>query len=88
VAKPGDDRSSTHGELTLAQVAARVGVSPATVRRWVQRDLIPGFDGSWTPAAVAYVRVVARLRARGHTLEEIKQAGDSGAWRSARSRTC
>lgn len=78
MAKPGDDRSSTHGELTLAQVAARVGVSPATVRRWVQRDLIPGFDGSWTPAAVAYVRVIARLRSRGHTLAEIKQAGDSG----------
>ncbi len=27
---------------------------------------------------VAYVRVVARLRARGHTLEEIKRASDKG----------
>jgi adenylate cyclase len=78
VAKPGDDPQSLGGELTLAQVAERVGVSPATVRRWLKKGLVPGFEGHWTPAAVAYVRVVARLRDRGHTLEEIKQASDSG----------
>ena len=39
---------------------------------------MPGFDGRWTPAALAYVRVVARLRARGHSLEQIKRASDSG----------
>ena len=65
-------------ELTLAQVAARAGVTPATVRRWVQRRLVPGYEGSWTPAAAAYVRVVARLRARGHSLDQIKQASDHG----------
>jgi len=66
------------GELTLAQVAARAGVSAATVRRWVAKGLVPGYDGRWTPSAMAYVRVVARLRARGHTLERIKQASDNG----------
>jgi adenylate cyclase len=65
-------------ELTLEQVAAGAGVSSATVRRWVKRGLIPGFDGTWTPAAAAYVRVVERLRERGHTLEEIKLASDRG----------
>ena len=78
MAKPGDDPQSLAGELTLAQVAARVGVSPGTVRRWLQKGLVPGFEGSWTPAAIAYVRVVARLRARGHTLSAIKQASDRG----------
>ena len=78
MAKPGDDPQNLGGELTLAQVAERVGVSPATVRRWLNKGLVPGFEGHWTPAAVAYVRVVARLRDRGHTLEEIKQASDSG----------
>jgi len=39
---------------------------------------VPGYEGSWTPTAVAYVRVIARLRARGHTLEQIKRASDSG----------
>jgi adenylate cyclase len=65
-------------ELTLEQVAAGAGVSATTARRWVKRGLIPGFDGRWTPAAAAYVRVIERLRARGHTLEEIKQASDRG----------
>jgi adenylate cyclase len=78
VAESERDLVGSGGELTLAQVGARAGVSPATVNRWVNRGLVPGYDGSWTPAAVAYVRVVARLRARGHTLEEIKQASDRG----------
>jgi adenylate cyclase len=84
VAESADDPVNTMsegndgGDLTLAQVATRAGVSPATVRRWVEKGLVPGFDGRWTPSADAYVRVVARLRARGHTLEQIKQASDKG----------
>jgi adenylate cyclase len=78
VAEPADERAGRPGELTLAQVAARAGVSPATVRRWVDGGLIPGYDGSWTPATAAYARVVARLRARGHTLAQIKRAGENG----------
>ena len=78
MAERGDAPLDEAGEPTLARVAARAGVSPGTVRRWVARGLVPGYDGSWTPAAAAYVRVVARLRARGHTLEEIKRASDHG----------
>jgi adenylate cyclase len=78
VIESGDDPVRETGELTLAQVAARTGVSPATVRRWLAKGLVPGYDGRWTPSALAYVRVVARLRARGHTLEKIKQASDNG----------
>ncbi|MGA2452429.1 MAG: adenylate cyclase regulatory domain-containing protein [Solirubrobacteraceae bacterium] len=78
MAEPVDDPAGEMGELTLAQVAARAGVSPATVRRWVDGGLIPGYDGSWTPASAAYARVVARLRARGHTLAQIKRAGENG----------
>lgn len=73
-----DDPAREPVELTLAQVAAAVEVSPGTVRRWVAKGLVPGFDGRWTPSALAYVRVVARLRARGHSLERIKQASDDG----------
>ena len=78
MAEPADDPASETAELTLAQVAARAGVSPATVRRWVDGGLIPGYDGSWTPASAAYARVIARLRARGHTLVQIKRAGENG----------
>ncbi len=69
---------SDSAELTLAQVAARAGVSPKTVARWVEKGLVPGYVGHWTPAAAAYVRVIARLRARGHSLAQIKRAGDNG----------
>jgi adenylate cyclase len=78
VAAPADDPETDAGELTLAQVAARAGVSAATAKRWVEKGLVPGYEGRWTPAAAAYVRVVARLRARGHSLEQIKRASDNG----------
>ena len=70
--------AATPPELTLAQVATAVGVTPGTIRRWVAKGLVPGFDGRWTASAVAYVRVVARLRDRGHSLKRIKQASDDG----------
>jgi adenylate cyclase len=64
--------------LTLAQVAARAGVSPGTVRRWVKEGLVPPYEGEWTPAAASHVRIVARLRERGHTVERIREASQSG----------
>ncbi|HEY4810605.1 MAG TPA: adenylate/guanylate cyclase domain-containing protein [Solirubrobacteraceae bacterium] len=81
MASHADETAEDAGELTLAQVAARAGVSQDTVRRWVIKGLVPGYQAPpsrWTPAAAAYVRVVARLRARGHSLEQIKRASDNG----------
>jgi adenylate cyclase len=63
---------------SAAQVARELGMSPATLRRWVDRGLVPQYDGSWTPDAVAHARLVARMRERGYSLEEIREAGDSG----------
>ncbi len=65
-------------ELTLAHVARRAGVSPATVSRWVRGGLVPQYDGRWTPAAASHVRLIARLRARGYTVEQIREASQSG----------
>ncbi len=78
MAEPAGDRAPLADQLTLAQVAARAGVSPATVKRWLGMGLVPGYEGRWTAAAAAYVRVIARLRARGHSLVEIKRASDAG----------
>jgi adenylate cyclase len=64
--------------ITLAQVAARAGVAPGTVRRWVKQGLVPQYEGEWTPAAASHVRIVARLRERGHTVEQIREASQSG----------
>jgi adenylate cyclase len=69
---------SPSGELTLAQVAARAGVTAATVRRWVKEGLVPQYEGKWTPAAASHVRIIARLRERGHTVQRIREASQSG----------
>jgi len=72
----GEARAS--GVLTLGQVAARAGVSAGTVRRWVREGLVPQYEGEWTPAAASHVRIVARLRERGHTVQKIREASQSG----------
>jgi adenylate cyclase len=66
--------------LSLKEAAERVGVSADTLRRWARDGVIPEVDGTgeWTTAAVAHARIVARLRERGHSLEQIKRAGDEG----------
>ncbi|MGI9097184.1 MAG: MerR family transcriptional regulator [Solirubrobacteraceae bacterium] len=63
---------------STAHVARQLGSSPATLGRWIDRGLIPQYDGAWTPAAVAHARLVARMRERGHALDDIRAAGDSG----------
>jgi adenylate cyclase len=65
-------------EAPLAEVARRVGVQPATLRRWARQGLVPLDEGRWTPPAIAHARLVARLRERGHTVDEIRQASASG----------
>ena len=53
-------------------------MTQATVRRWVKEGLVPQYEGTWTPAAASHVRIVARLRERGHSVERIKEASQSG----------
>jgi adenylate cyclase len=64
--------------MTLAQAAERVGVSPATLRRWTRSGLVPQYDGEWTAAAIGHARVVARMRERGHSLADIRRASEEG----------
>jgi len=64
--------------MTLADVARSLELSPATLRRWVAEGIVPLRDGEWTPAALAQARLVARLRARGHSLEQVRVAAKQG----------
>jgi adenylate cyclase len=64
--------------FSLAEVARIAGVTPATLKRWVQAGVVPQTSGRWTPAAVAHARLVARLRDRGYSLDAIRSAGDAG----------
>jgi adenylate cyclase len=67
-----------NGGLSLREAAERVGVSVSTLRRWAREGMIPPYDGSWSPAAVSHARIVTRLRERGHSLTDIRQASDDG----------
>jgi adenylate cyclase len=64
--------------MTLAEAAREAGVSPSTLKRWGDDGVIPEYRGRWTPAAAAHARIVARLREQGHSLDEIKKAGEDG----------
>jgi adenylate cyclase len=68
----------TMPELTLSDVARRLDVSPATLRRWVKGGIVPLGNGRWTPAAVAHARIVARLRERGYSLDQLREAVHAG----------
>ncbi|HEV3229830.1 MAG TPA: adenylate cyclase regulatory domain-containing protein [Solirubrobacteraceae bacterium] len=65
-------------ELTAREAAERAGVSVATLKRWTKEGLIPQYDGHWSSAAVTHARLVARLRSRGHSFEDIRRAEESG----------
>jgi len=65
-------------ELTLTDVARRLDVPPATLRRWVKDGIVPLGNGRWTPAAIAHARIIARLRERGHALDDLREAARSG----------
>jgi len=68
--------------LSLKEAAERAGVSPAALRRWASSGVVPGMSGEsgerWTTPAAAHARVVARLRQRGHSLDQIRAATEEG----------
>jgi len=64
--------------ISLAEASRRSGVSAGTLKRWAAEKVVPVRRGRWTAAAAAQARVVARMRERGHSLEELKRAGREG----------
>jgi adenylate cyclase len=65
-------------QISLSEAARRAGVSTATLKRWAKEKVVPVRRGRWTAAAAAQARVVARMRERGHSLEDLKRAGREG----------
>jgi adenylate cyclase len=64
--------------ISLSEAARRSGVPASTLKRWAAERVVPVRRGRWTAAAAAQARVVARMRERGHSLEELKRAGRQG----------
>lgn len=69
---------SADERISLREASRRSGVAPSTLKRWAEERVIPVRRGRWTPTAAAQARVVARMRERGHSLEELKRAGREG----------
>src|SRR4051794_31746749 len=65
-------------QISLSEAARRSGVPAATLKRWAEEKVVPVRGGRWTAAAAAQARVVARMRGRGYSLEDLKEAGREG----------
>jgi adenylate cyclase len=67
-------------KLPLNEAAEHAGVSPSTLKRWAEGGVIPEMKGSkqWTRAAISHARIVHRLRERGHSLDQIREASRDG----------
>ena len=64
--------------ISLTEAARRSGVPVSTLKRWAEERIVPVRRGRWTAAAAAQARVVARMRDRGYSLEDLKAAGREG----------
>jgi adenylate cyclase len=65
-------------QISLSEAARRSGVPVSTLKRWAEERIIPVRRGRWTVTAAAQARVVARMRERGYSLEDLKTAGREG----------
>jgi adenylate cyclase len=64
--------------ISLSEAARRSGVPVSTLKRWAEEKVVPVRRGRWTATAAAQARVVARMRERGYSLEDLKAAGREG----------
>jgi adenylate cyclase len=64
--------------ISLSEAARRSGVPASTLKRWAEERIVPVRRGRWTAAAASQARVVARMRERGYSLEDLKSAGREG----------
>ncbi len=64
--------------ISLSEAARRSGVPSTTLKRWAEERIVPVRRGRWTATAAAQARVVSRMRERGYSLEDLREAGREG----------
>src|SRR5262249_51584405 len=69
---------SAEKHITLREASRIAGVSSSTLKRWASEGVLSLENGHWTPASAAQARVIARMRARGYSMEEVKEAARGG----------
>jgi adenylate cyclase len=65
-------------EISLNDAARISGVSPSTLQRWARARILPMRGGRWTRVVATQARVIARMRERGHSLNDLRQAARDG----------
>jgi adenylate cyclase len=65
-------------EISIAEASRISGVPPATLKRWAGMRVLPLRKGRWTRPIAAQARVIARMRERGHSLNDLRQAARDG----------
>src|SRR5687767_16031930 len=65
-------------EISLTEAARISGVSASTLKRWARQRILPMRGGRWTRVVAAQARVIARMRERGHSLNDLRQAARDG----------
>jgi len=64
--------------ITLAEATRLSGVPASTLKRWASQGLVPVSNGTWTRAAAAQARVIARMRGRGYSMDAVRDAALGG----------
>jgi adenylate cyclase len=64
--------------ISLGEAARRSGVPETTLKRWASERVLPVSGGNWTAAAAAQARVISRMRERGYSLREVRDAVRDG----------
>ncbi|UJA20708.1 MerR family transcriptional regulator [Thermoleophilia bacterium SCSIO 60948] len=64
--------------ISIEEAAEISGVDVETLEDWVRRRVLRVRRHNWTRAAAAQARVVARMRERGHSLDELRKAVSDG----------
>lgn len=65
-------------ELSASEAARRVGISPATLRRWDAAGLVPRDGPVWTERDVSHLRLLVGLRNRGYSLAQLREGVERG----------
>lgn len=71
-------RNVPDSKISISEAARRSGVPETTLKRWADRRVLPVRGGQWTAGAAAQARIVARMRERGHSLSEVRDAVRDG----------
>ena len=64
--------------ISLGEASRRSGVPETTLKRWAAERVLPVSGGNWTAAAAAQARVISRMRERGYSLREVRDAVRDG----------